>query len=138
MNAAGIEQLRRAGLADDARQDRAGAHVAAGEADAVEQEGDLGAGAQTHVGGHRHDRAGAGADAFHGGDDRLRAGAHRLDQIAGHAREGGEILGLHRDQRADDLEDVAARREIAAGTGDDDALTSSSIAQARKKSVSSR
>ena len=37
-----IEQLGGAALADDARQDRAGAHVAAGKADAVEQERDLG------------------------------------------------------------------------------------------------
>ena len=43
MHAAGIEQLGGAALADDARQDRAGAHVAAGKPDAVEQERDLGA-----------------------------------------------------------------------------------------------
>ena len=30
---------------------------------------------------------GAGADAVDGRDDRLRAGAHRLDQVAGHAGE---------------------------------------------------
>src|SRR5258708_28746646 len=32
------------------------------------------------------DRARAGAHAVHGGDDRLRAVAHRLDQVARHAR----------------------------------------------------
>ena len=36
--ATGEQQLRRASLADDARQHRAGAHVAAGEADAREEE----------------------------------------------------------------------------------------------------
>ena len=34
--AAGVEKLGRAALADDPGQDRAGAHIAAGEADAVE------------------------------------------------------------------------------------------------------
>ena len=38
---AGEQQLGGAALADDPRQDRAGAHVAAGEADAGEQEGGL-------------------------------------------------------------------------------------------------
>jgi hypothetical protein len=38
----GEEEFGRAALPDDARQDGAGAHVAAGEADAVEQERDLG------------------------------------------------------------------------------------------------
>ena len=43
------------------------------------------------VGRHRQDRAGAGADAVDRGDDRLRAGAHRLDQVAGHARERQQL-----------------------------------------------
>ena len=42
------------------------------------------------VGRHRQNRAGAGADAVDRGDDRLRALPHRLDEIAGHAREGEE------------------------------------------------
>jgi hypothetical protein len=93
--AAGVQQLARAALADDARQHGAGAHVAAGQADAVEQEGRLAArGAQAQVGGHRHDRAGAGADAVDRRDDRLRAGAHRLDQVAGHAGEGISSSGM--------------------------------------------
>ena len=126
-------------MPDDARQDRAGAHVAAGKADLVEQERDLGAGSrQTHVRRHGDDRARAGADALDRGDDRLRAGPHRLDQIAGHAGEGGEALGVHLHQRADDLEHIAAGGKIAAGAGTTMVLTSSSIAQARKKSVSSR
>ena len=62
--AAGVQQFAGAALADDARQHRAGAHVAAGQADPVEQERGLAArGAQAQVGRHRDDRAGAGAHA---------------------------------------------------------------------------
>ncbi len=114
--AAGIEQLRRPRLADDARQDRAGAHVAAGKTHLVEQERDLGSrGGQTHVGGHGDDRARAGADAVNRRDDRLWTGPHRLDEIAGHAGKDGKALGIHLDQRANDLEHIAARRKITAG-----------------------
>jgi hypothetical protein len=49
-SAAGVEQLAGAALADDARQHGAGAHVAAGQADAVEQKGGLAARrAQPHI-----------------------------------------------------------------------------------------
>src|SRR5215204_6241485 len=117
--AAGVEELRRPALADDAGQDRAGAHVAAGESDLVEQERDLRPWrANADVGGHCDDGAGPGADAVDSGDDRLRRGPHRLDELAGHAREGGQPLRAHLDQRPDDLEHVAAGREIAAGAGD--------------------
>src|SRR5204862_7585073 len=82
--AAGVEQLAGAALADDPRQHRARAHVAAGEADAVEEERGLAPrGADAQVARHRQDRAGAGADAVDRGDDRLRADAHRLDEVAG-------------------------------------------------------
>ena len=75
-------------MADDPRQDRAGAHVRARQADAGEQEGGLGVGrGEPQVAGHRHDRPGAGADAFDRGDDRLRAAAHRPHQVAGHPGE---------------------------------------------------
>ena len=47
--------------------------------------------------------------------DRLRAGAHRLDQVARHAREGQQVRHAHLRQRADDLVHVAARAEVAAG-----------------------
>ena len=58
------------------------------KADAGEQEGGLRIRAlQAEVAGHGEDRPGAGADAFDRGDDRLRAGAHRAHQVAGHARE---------------------------------------------------
>ena len=52
--------------------------------------------------------AGADAHAVDGGDDRLRTGAHRLDEIAGHAREGEQPLHVARQQRADDVVHVAA------------------------------
>src|SRR5664279_1939368 len=62
--------------------------------------------------------AGAGADAFDRGNDRLRTGAHHLDQIAGHAGKSGQALGVHFHQRANDLEHIAAGGKIAAGAGD--------------------
>ena len=90
--AAGVEQLGGAALADDARQHRARAHVAAGEADAREQERVLlRAVPRRRSRRQRDDRAGAGADAVDGRDDRLRAGAHRLHQVAGHARERQQL-----------------------------------------------
>ena len=62
--AAGIEKFGGAALADDPRQDRAGAHIAAGEADAVEQKRGLRLRrCDADVGGHGDDRAGAGGDA---------------------------------------------------------------------------
>ena len=69
---------------------------------------------EADVAGHGEDRASARANAFDRGDDRLRAGAHRLDQVAGHARELQQPGVVHFRQRADDLVDVAARAEIAA------------------------
>ena len=121
--AAGVKQLARAPLADQARQDRAGAHVAAREADAVEQEGGLAARrAQPQVRGHRHDRACACANAVDRGDDRLRAGAHRLHQIAGHAREHQQLGRLQPNQRADDLVHVTARAEVVAGADQHDGM----------------
>jgi MFS family permease len=136
--AAGVEELRGAALADDARQDRAGTHVGAGKADAHEQKRGLGPRrADAHVGRHGEDRAGAGADAVHRGDDRLRTGAHRLDQIAGHAREGEKAIGvavlLHLDQRADDFMHVAAGAEIAAGACEDDGLDGFVVDQLAKE-----
>ena len=117
------QQLRGASLADDARQHRAGAHVAAGEADAREEKRGLGLRrAEAQIGEERDHRAGADADAVDGGDDRLRTGAHRLDEIAGHAREGEQPLHVARQQRADDVVHVAARREVAAVRRDDDRL----------------
>jgi hypothetical protein len=73
--AAGVQQFAGPALADDARQHRAGAHVAAGQAHAVEQERGLAAcRAQAQVGRHRQDGAGAGTHAVDGRDDGLRAG----------------------------------------------------------------
>ena len=88
--APGEEEFRSAPLADDPRQDSARAHVGAGEADAGEQEGRLRFRRRiSDVGGHREDRAGAGADSLDRGHDRLGTGAHRLHQIPGHPGEGG-------------------------------------------------
>ena len=53
-------------------------------------------------------------------DHRLRAMAHRLDQVAGHAREFQQLRHFHLGQRADDFVHVAARAEIAARSGHDD------------------
>jgi hypothetical protein len=87
--AAGHQEFAGAALADHARQQGTGAHVAAGQADPGEQEGGFRArGAQAQVGAQRQQGAGAGADAIDGGDDRLRAGAHGLDDVPGHAGEG--------------------------------------------------
>src|SRR5262245_14245425 len=120
-HAAGIEQFGRAARANEARQDGARPHVAAGQAHAVEEKRHLGARrSQAHVASHGQDRAGAGAYAVDGGDDRLRARAHGLDHLAGHAGEIEKLRRLHLDERLDDLEDVAAGAEIAAGTGDDE------------------
>ena len=89
---AGVQQLARTAVADDARQQRARAHVAPGETHALEQERRLAARrAEAQVGRHGNDRAGARAYAVDRGDDRLRAGAHRLHEIAGHAREHEEL-----------------------------------------------
>ena len=72
--AAGIEKFGGAALADDPRQDRAGAHVAAGKADAVEQKRGLRLRrCDANVGSHGDDRAGAGGDAVDRGNNRLAA-----------------------------------------------------------------
>ncbi len=113
--AAGVEKFGGAALADDARQHRAGAHVAAGKPDAVEQERGLRLRrGDAQIGRHGDDRAGADRHAVDRGNDRLAAMEHRLDQIAGHARERQQLLHVHGDQRADDLVHIAAGAEIAA------------------------
>src|SRR5437763_10794480 len=122
-HAAGEQQFRGAALADDARQDRAGAHVAAGQPDAVEEKRHLGRRrSNAQIAGHREDSTGARAHPLDGGDDRLRAGAHRLDHLAGHAGELQELFHLHLGERLDDLEHVAAGTEIPARSGDDECL----------------
>ena len=126
------QQFARAALADDARQHRARAHVAAGEADAVEQERGLRFRRRiANVGRHGDDRAGADADAVDGGDDRLRAMAHGFDQIAGHAREVEQFRHAHFGERGDDVVHVAAGAEIAAGAGEHHRLDARSHKQAR-------
>ena len=55
--------------------------------------------------------AGASANAVDSRHDRLRAGAHRLDQIPGHAAERQQarhvVFALQLDQWADDFVNVA-------------------------------
>ena len=63
-----------------------------------------------------------GAHAVDYRDDRLRAGAHRLDEIAGHAGEIEKLRGIELQQGRDDLVNIAAGGEIAAGAGDDEDL----------------
>ena len=119
--AAGVEELAGAALADDARQDRAGAHVAAGQANAIEKERRLAArGAQTQVGSHRQDGARAGTHAVNCSDDRLRARAHRLHQLARHAREHQQFGRLQLHERTDDLVHITAGAEVVARTGQHD------------------
>jgi len=109
-----------AALADQARQHGAGAHIAAGQPDPHEQKRHLGAfGAVAQVRCHGDAGAGAGADAVDGGDHRLAAGAHGLDQIAGHAGEFQKLRHLHLGQRADDFMHITTRAKITAGAGDD-------------------
>jgi hypothetical protein len=121
--ASGEEQLRRATLADDARQHRAGAHVAAGQAHAREEErGARGGGGDPQIGEQRDHRAGADAHAIDRRDDRLRTGAHRFHEIAGHACERQQPFHVACEQRADDLVNVAARGKVAAVRADYDRL----------------
>jgi hypothetical protein len=87
--------------------------------DPGEQECSLGGGcAQAHVAGQRHHGAGAGADAVDGADHGLRAIAHGLDEVAGHAGELKQLGHGHLGQRADDLVHVTTGAEVAAGAGD--------------------
>src|SRR6202040_205495 len=75
--AAGEQQLSSAALTYDARQYPARAHVAAGEANAIEQEGNLRLRRrQTQIGSHRDDGARAGGDAVDGCNNRLAAMKH--------------------------------------------------------------
>ena len=67
---------------------------------------------------------GAGAGAVDGGNDRLRAGAHGLHQVAGHAREIQQLDHRHLGERTDDLVHVTAGAEIAASAGDHNCLHS--------------
>ena len=65
------------------------------------------------VGRHCEDRAGAGADAVDGRDDRLRAGAHRLDEVASHPCEREQARHVDLVERPDDLVHVAAGAEFS-------------------------
>ena len=136
--ATGEQQLGGASLANDARQHRAGAHVAAGEADAREEKGGLGRWrGETQVRSERDHRAGADARAVDRRDDRLRTGAHGLDEIAGHAREGEQPLHVACQQRADDVVHIAPEEKLPPFEATTTALMSSSEASPRNASRSS-
>src|SRR5882672_10128455 len=131
---AGIQELGSASLADHPRQHRAGAHVAPCEPDAREEERHLRAArAVAQVGRESDDRARAGARAVHGRDDRLRAVAHRLDQVSRHARKLQQLGLAHPRERPDDLVYIAAGAEIAARARDDHRLDVARGAQAAEK-----
>jgi hypothetical protein len=72
-----------------------------------------------NIGRHGEDRARTRAHAVDRRDDRLRALAHGFHRLAGHAGEVEQVDRIHFNQRADDLEHVAAGAEIAALTRDD-------------------
>src|SRR5688572_2340141 len=116
-----IQELGRAAVPDDPRQDRARTHVAAREAHANEEKRSLRVGrAVAQVARHRQDRSSAGGHAVDRGDDRLRARAHLSYEIPGHARELEQLAHFHAHQRPDDLVHVAAGAEVAALAGEDD------------------
>ena len=86
-DAAGIEQLRRAAVTNDARQQGTGAHIAASEADAGEQKSGFSLrSAETDIAEQRDHGACTDADTVNCSDYRLRTGAHRLYELAGHTR----------------------------------------------------
>src|SRR5699024_5909512 len=106
-----------------ARQQVCGTHIAAGEADLGEQEGEPARSAHDpKVGGQGDDRAGTGGDALDFNDDGDRAFAHGADDIAGHFGEAHELVGVHGDQLTDDFVDVAAGAETLTFALDDQHL----------------
>ena len=116
----GVKQFCRAPLTDHPRQQSAGTHVAAGQADPREKEGRLGRRCgkpQVRRQGDHGPRT--DANSLDGRNDRTPAADDRLDQIAGHARKGQQALHIHLDQRADDLVHVAAGTEVPAVGGED-------------------
>lgn len=104
--------------ADHAGQQVGGTHVAAGEADAGEEEGEAGGRVgDAEVGGQGEDRARSGGDPVQGGDHRERALPYRPHHLAGHPVEVQQPGGVHGQGRADDLVHVAAGAEPAALSG---------------------
>ncbi|BFO16291.1 hypothetical protein SHKM778_26790 [Streptomyces sp. KM77-8] len=100
--------------ADHAGQQIRRAHVAAGEADPGEEEGEAGAGVgDPEVGGQGEDRAGARRHPVDRGDHGERALPYRPHHLAGHPVEVEKPGRVHGEGRADDLVDVAAGAEAA-------------------------
>jgi hypothetical protein len=109
------EELGGAAVADEPREEVRRPHVTAGEPDLGEEEGEPRLRrADPEVGGDRDHAAGAGRDPLDAGDDRDRALAHRPDHVTGHLGEAHQAGGVHLDQLADDLVDVAAAAEALA------------------------
>lgn len=104
--------------AHDPGQEVGRAHVAAGQADPGEEEGEAGRGVgDTEVRRQGEHRSGARRHPVHRRDHRegaLPDGAHHL---AGHAVEVQEPGGVHAERGADDLVDVAAGAEAASLAG---------------------
>src|SRR6185312_4403509 len=113
-DAPGIKKLRRPAMADDARQQSAGTHVAAGKPNTGEQKCGLGLRrAQTDVAEQGDHRAGAHTDAVNRRDDRLRAGAHRLHKLAGHPRKLEESLHVTAGKGPNNVVNTPAEPKLA-------------------------
>ncbi len=114
------EQLGRAAVADDPRQEEGGAHVGAGEADLREDVAEARAlRGDAHVARGGDDGACPHGDAVDGRDDRAATLADRLDEGARHARELEQAARALLEEVGDDPVDVAAGAEPAALAGDD-------------------
>ena len=114
-----IQQIASTSIADDSREDGAGAHVRSTQTDAGKEECDLTARRPVaEVAGHGDDRSGSSAYPIHGCDDRLWAGAHGGDESSRHPCECEELIRplcfTHAHERTNDLVNVAARAEVAA------------------------
>ena len=108
-------------MPDDPGQEPRRPHVGAGQADTGEEEGDLRALRRDPDVARRRDHGpGAGHRAVERGHDRPAALADGEDEVAGEAGELEQPGRIAREQRADDVLDVAAGAEGAPGAGDDD------------------
>ena len=115
------EQLARVRHADDPGQEPRRSHVGAGQAHPRKEKGDLGVlRRDPDVAGGRDHGPRAGDSAVERRHDRPATLAHGQNEIAGEAGELEQARGIPREQRADDVLDIAAAAERSAGAGDDD------------------
>ncbi len=137
--AAGVEQLRRPPLADDAGQDGAGPHVTPSKPTRLKRKATFAFSVPMRMSEAMAMIAPAPAQTpsiaatIGCGQPRIAFTSSPVSSCEGH-----EALRIHLDQRADDLEHVAAGAEIASRARDHDGLHLLVPPQARKKSVSSR